>query len=618
MSARSFARASSRDAARRDRRRRARARRAGIAAAAALGTTIALAPAADAATFQVSNLNDAGPGSLRDAITQANAAAGADTVTFAPGLTGTITLTTGDLDVTGATDIQGPGASALTVSGNESSGIFNIDTDEAVGLSRDPVSISGLTLTDGDASGGGAIYVAESDLRLTGMTLSGNYASSNGGAIDVESSIVTIADSRIIGNSSGSEAGAMYTDGDSDLLPDPDFGDNVTITNTVVRGNYTAGDGGAFYFDNATGGDILITRSELSNNESGSSVGGAIYFYGHQGGATIRQSTLSGNVADGEGGAIFFESAYLHPEGLLVEDSTITGNRAGAEGGGVYVSNSKDKPVAFVSTTVTDNRSDGDGGGIYREEKSVTLTNTIVADNNAIGSDGEDLGEFATATGSFVTGFSLIERDAALVTITNNPAGSNQTGVDPQLGDLTANGGPTDTQLPALSSPVVDAGTAAALSTDQRELTRTVDLPAVPNRAGSDGTDIGAVEIQDQELTGATASGKSKQKVKGKKVKVVVKASAGEAVDLLGSGQIKAGKSYKLKDAKADDVAAGTEATLTLKPNGKKSKKKIAAYLAKKGKKAKATVDVLFTDATGNTDTKQVEVTLVAKGGKKK
>ena len=74
-----------------------------------LGAALAAVPAAHAAPFTVSNLNDAGPGSLRQAIEDANGLAGADTIGFQAGLTGTITLTTGQLEITDSVDIQGPG-----------------------------------------------------------------------------------------------------------------------------------------------------------------------------------------------------------------------------------------------------------------------------------------------------------------------------------------------------------------------------------------------------------------------------------------------------------------------------------------------------------------------------
>ena len=616
MSTRSIVRAHNRA----EQRNRRRARRAAVGATAAVGAAFALAPSAQAATFQVTNLNDTGAGSLRDAVDQANLAAGADTVTFAAGLSGTITLTTGAIDIEEAIEITGPGAAALTVSGDDSSQIFDVETDEAVGAARDVVSISGLTLTDGDDSGGGAIYSLESDLRLSGMTIKNNYASSNGGAIDVEQSAVAITGSRITRNESGSEAGAIYTDGDNAAV---DSGDTVTITDSVISNNYTAGNGGAFYFDNATGGDVLIAGSELSGNHA-EGIGGAILFYGHKGSSTIRQSSITGNSSDDEGGGIYYDSDYDDRAGLLVENSTISGNRANGSGGGVYVENSSGigsgEPVRFVSTTIADNNADGDGGGIYRSDYDVSLTNTVVADNGAQSSDQDDLGEAATATEQFTLGFSLAERfDAAATTIVESPAGSNLLGVDPILGPLGGNGGATETHLPADASPIVDAGTAAGLTIHQRGPARTVDRSTVPNRAGSDGTDMGSVELADVELVGADASAKKKQKV-GKKVKVKVKAGAGEVVDVLASGKVKAGKkSYPLKDVAAEDVAAGTTTTLTLKPKKKKASKKIIKVLAGgKKKKAKATVDVTFTDAAGNADGDQVKVTLVAKKPKKK
>ena len=60
-------------------------------------------------TFTVINTDDSGAGSLRQAILDANANVGADIIQFASGVTGTITLTSGELAITDAVDLQGPG-----------------------------------------------------------------------------------------------------------------------------------------------------------------------------------------------------------------------------------------------------------------------------------------------------------------------------------------------------------------------------------------------------------------------------------------------------------------------------------------------------------------------------
>jgi Ca2+-binding RTX toxin-like protein len=79
--------------------------------------------------------------------------------------------------------------------------------------------------------------------------------------------------------------------------------------------------------------------------------------------------------------------------------------------------------------------------------------------------------------------------------VTEDPAGSNLIGIDPLLGPLQNNGGPTETRVPAFNSPVLDGGVANGLPTDQRGAPRTFDAANLANRAGSDGTDIGAVEL---------------------------------------------------------------------------------------------------------------------------
>src|SRR5262249_33413289 len=79
-------------------------------------------------TYTVLNLADSGPGSLRQAVLDANAHPGPDTIRFAHGLHGIITLTSGELAITHSLDIEGPGAHQLTVSGNHASRVFDISS----------------------------------------------------------------------------------------------------------------------------------------------------------------------------------------------------------------------------------------------------------------------------------------------------------------------------------------------------------------------------------------------------------------------------------------------------------------------------------------------------------
>src|SRR5260370_5722643 len=112
----------------------------------------------------VTNLLDAGPGSLRQAILDTPAGG---TVDFQADLTGTITLTSGELTINRSLTIDGPGAAVITVSGNHASRVFTIGGST--------VYISGLTVADGtvtNGSGGGILNAGT--LTLTDSILSGN------------------------------------------------------------------------------------------------------------------------------------------------------------------------------------------------------------------------------------------------------------------------------------------------------------------------------------------------------------------------------------------------------------------------------------------------------------
>ena len=120
--------------------------------------------AIEAATVTVTSLGDTGAGTLRQAITDANPG---DTIDFS--VTGTITLSSGRLTVLDNLTITGPGGSSLTISGNNSSGVFLT----AIGT----VAISGLTLTNGNGGGGqGGGVENQGTLTLTDVVVSNSVA----------------------------------------------------------------------------------------------------------------------------------------------------------------------------------------------------------------------------------------------------------------------------------------------------------------------------------------------------------------------------------------------------------------------------------------------------------
>lgn len=448
----------------------------GIGAAVASGAALALtagAPA-EAATFTVSNLNDAGSGSLRQAVLDANTAAGADTITFQAGLTGTILLTSGQLSIEDSVDVQGPGPSVLTVSGNDSSRVFYV-YDSASTLD---VTISGLTLAEGAGSPGGVIVDWGENLTLENVVVTGGNSATVGGGIAVLGSdspdtfSFTLRDSVVSGNSATEAGGALFVD---------ETGVTVLIQNSTLVGNDAqlgAGIGADLLL-----GDVTVTQSTISGNTAGVRGGGIYLGTLYNGGSlTIRRSTLSGNSAP-HGGGLFI--GYLEGA-LLLENSTVSGNMAAGDpassGAGLWIGSLYGEGgTAIVRHSTIAGNAGTRGSGIFLESGAVAIENTILANNEA------DLGDdLANGTdGRFDVSFSLIENpEAANV----NDLGGNIFNQDPQLGPLQNNGGPTQTHLPAAGSPAINAGDASFSpppATDQRGLARVAEGRI----------DIGSVEV---------------------------------------------------------------------------------------------------------------------------
>ena len=254
-----------------------------------------------AATLTVSTTADAGAGSLRQAILDANSNAAANTINFNIPLTDpgydsttdrfTITLVNQlpDLPLAPLT-IDNTKGRGVTVKGNSTFRIFTL-VNSAV------VNINNLTISHGSSNGaawvGGGIYMGNSAmLFLTNCVVSNNSATNGGGGIWMnDSGTLHVIDSTISNNTTANgDGGGIYISNSGTL----------NITRSTVSGNTaTVGGGGGIY--NGVSGTMNATNITVSGNSAGL-LGGGIH---NTATATVNSSTFSGNTATGGGGGIY-------------------------------------------------------------------------------------------------------------------------------------------------------------------------------------------------------------------------------------------------------------------------------------------------------------------------
>jgi RHS repeat-associated protein len=257
--------------------------------------------------LDVVNAND-GMYSLREAINSANASSDVDTITFAQGLTGTITLTAGQLpNISQPLTIDGPGADKLAISGNNANRVFSINSSITV-------TIEGLTIKDGKTTGSnhGAGIFSAGNLTLDHVNVIGNHAydTGTGGGL-YSSGSVTIIGSTFEDNHANHGGGAfIHTSGSV----------AVSITNSAFTDNKAVGGSGGGIFIWGAGSTLTsyITNSTFSGNEADTNTGGLRA----QGGGTtvITNSTFTKNYAIQEGGLSAYDASFQ------IHNSIIAGN----------------------------------------------------------------------------------------------------------------------------------------------------------------------------------------------------------------------------------------------------------------------------------------------------
>lgn len=372
----------------------------------------ALAHPVRAAGYVVTNTDDSGAGSLRQAIADANASAGADTITF--NLTGcpcSISLAS-RLPITGALTIVGPGASQLAVDGGHTVQVFQI--------ANVPVSISGITIRNGNAitttssGSGGAIYT-QGSLTLTQVTVESNTAALYGGGVLV-SGKANIIDSTFENNSATKyDGGGLYA-GNALTLTGSQFRNNRTpnhkgygggaglvaygptsIANTTFISNTTEDWGGGAYIANfADHTAVQLTSVQFISNTAQNGGGGGLFSWFT---TTLNTVDFNDNYSGYRGGGVY--GGYAGKYRFIINGGQITGN-SGAGGGGLY----SDWNYTLDGTQILNNTSrNGNGGGAWTPA-SATISNATISHNTVItggNSGGIDTGANLTLTNSTIS-----------------------------------------------------------------------------------------------------------------------------------------------------------------------------------------------------------------------
>jgi predicted outer membrane repeat protein len=288
-------------------------------------------------------------------------------------------------------------------------------------------------------------------LTVSNSTFSGNGAN-HGGGIDVHHSAVIVSNSAVFGNRANGafgRGGGIYSD----------YSGTMTVINSTFSDNSATFSGGGIY---SVDGAVDVSSSTFSDN---SSSGGGGIFNGRYGTLTVSNSTFSGNSAIYGGGGIFNGGFGM----LTVSTSTFWRNHAGNRGGGIAIDGGGSTGV--INSTLFGNSSGVRGGGIDNSAGSVTIQNTIIA-NNPVGNN---------------CGGTITDGGGNLSYPDTTCPGIN---ADPVLGPLQDNGGPTWTMALGEGSAALDAADDAICAAppvnnlDQRGVTR----PQGPH------CDIGSVE----------------------------------------------------------------------------------------------------------------------------
>jgi len=538
----------------------------------------------------------AGACSLRAAVQEANALAGADIIDLPAGTytlsiagAGEDSAATGDIDISEAVTIRGAGAATTLVDGN---GAVTGDRIFHFLSTADASGVSGLTLSNGNASAhGGAIYTTN-DLAVDDVIFQNNQAGSNGGALAswTTTATMTVSNATFTGNTANSYGGAILAGGILELstsafsnnsaqgLGGAIYGHNgstLNISGCTIDGSTTAW-GAVSTNDGAT---INISDSTISNTTpaAGSYARGVM---GRDSLITLTRTTVKGNTggvacisntagctglniidsAIEQNTAVFvgtysFDGLGVYSEGpTTISGSSISNNTAtqslnsAARGAGIYCTGD----LTISNSTISGNAIPGNGtaGALYFTGTTGTITNATITSNHADMDQGgiyvNNASSTLTISNSIISGNwssqnpskncyvgsgQIISGGHNIENLATCPftAAGDQLNTDPLITALADNGGPTQTRALQAGSPAIDAGDTAICAA--------APVSGVDQRGFSrDATcDIGAYEEVPLSTLNITVAGTGSGTVTSSPGKIDCQGATGTCSDTIGA-----------------------------------------------------------------------------------
>lgn len=349
--------------------------------------------------FLVINLNDSGPGSLRQAILNANATPGEDLINIT--VLGQLDLQSALPTITEAVTIYVPNAGTVFRP-------FKIDGQNlyrGLTITSVPVTITGLTVQNavafGTLSGGG--INSGGNLTLNGVTVLNSSARSGGGVSSTGAIVVNA--SFFQGNSASARGGAIYAEDaltvNGSIIQNNQCptlfsctggglyaGNTLTVANTEIISNTTGGAGGGL----AAYGAVVITGTLFSGNSASSGSGGGASIFGSIP-VQVTNSHFENNGSSSSGGGMFVSTAVT----MTLNNVDFAGNTASFHGGGLYAE--AGDGLTIIGSCFEQNTASLNGGGLYGD--SVVLTDTRFISNTAFFIGGARVRDLVATGGSF-------------------------------------------------------------------------------------------------------------------------------------------------------------------------------------------------------------------------